>query len=141
MAAAEADFRALVAAVARGWETGDVELALGAFAPDAVYMEPPDEQLFVGHGELRPYFAAVPPGTIMRVDGAWFDEARQSGAIEYTFASGPDDPSADHGVAILELRDGRIAAWREYQTKGPADRDRFLATDGKAWRWHGGNYP
>ncbi len=132
-------FRDLVEAVARGWETGDTEAALASFAPDAVYMEPPDAQLFVGHDQLRPYFAAVPPGTLMQLWHVSFDEATQTGAVEYTFASGADDPSADHGVAIIELHDGLIAAWREYQTKGPADRARFLALDGD-WSWHIGNY-
>jgi ketosteroid isomerase-like protein len=141
MSATAADFERLVSDVAEGWATGDVDRALSAFASDAVYMEPPEEQLFRGHGELRPYFAAVPSGTLMRLHRIWFDEGRQAGAIEYTFAAGPADSTADHGVAVLELRDGRIAHWREYQAKGPADRERFLAVDGKRWRWHGGNYP
>jgi ketosteroid isomerase-like protein len=136
-----AEFRALVEAVARGWETGDADLALGSFAVDAVYMEPPDVQLFVGHDQLRPYFAAVPPGTLMQLHAVMFDAASQTGAVEYTFADGPTDPSADHGVAVIEVRDGRIARWREYQTKGPADREAFLAIEGKAWGWHAGNYP
>jgi ketosteroid isomerase-like protein len=133
-------FRGLVEQVARGWESGEPDAALDAFAADAVYMEPPDAQLFVGHEQLRPYFAAVPAGTLMRLWHVSFDEATQTGAAEYTFASGTDDPSADHGVAIIEVRDGRIASWREYQTKGPVDRRAFLALD-KDWAWHVGNYP
>ena len=136
-----AAFRRLVEQVAMGWETGDVERALAAFTPDAVYMEPPDIQLFVGHDQLRPYFAAVRPGTLMRLAHVSFDEASQTGAAEYTFAAGPDDPNADHGVAVVDVRDGRIARWREYQVKGPADRERFLATDGKDWTWTIETYP
>jgi hypothetical protein len=135
-----ARFRELVEQVARGWETGDVEAALASFTHDAVYMEPPDVQLFVGHAQLRRYFAAVTPGTLMTLWHVSFDEPTQIGAVEYTFASGRDDPAADHGVAILELRAGLIARWREYQTKGPADQRRFVAIDGKNWRWHAGNY-
>jgi uncharacterized protein (TIGR02246 family) len=136
-----AEFRRLVEQVANGWETGDVERALRSFAPDAVYMEPPDIQLYVGHDQLRPYFAAVPPGTVMRLAHVSFDEATQAGAAEYTYASGPDDPDADHGVAVIEVRDGRIARWREYQVKGPADRARFLAVEGKDWSWTIETYP
>jgi ketosteroid isomerase-like protein len=136
-----AAFRGLLEQLAHGWESGDVDEALAAFAPDAVYMEPPDVQLYVGHDQLRPYFAAVRPGTLMRLLHVSFDATTQTGAAEYTFASGPDDPDADHGVAIVEVRDGRIAHWREYQVKGPADRARFLAVEGKEWTWHIGTYP
>ena len=134
-------FRRLVERVATGWETGDVDGALAAFAPDAIYMEPPDIQLYVGHDELRRYFAAVSAGTLMRLAHVSFDEATQTGAAEYTFASGPEDADADHGVAIIEVRDGRIASWREYQVKGPADAERFLAVDGKDWTWTIETYP
>jgi hypothetical protein len=136
-----AAFRGLLERVAHGWETGDVDEALGAFASDAVYMEPPDIQLYMGHEQLRPYFAAVRPGTLMRLWHVSFDEASQTGAAEYTFASGPDDDQADQGVAIIEVRDGLIARWREYQVKGPADRARFLSLEAKEWSWHIGNYP
>lgn len=136
-----AAFRRLVERVATGWETGDVEGALAAFAPDAVYMEPPDIQLYVGHDQLRPYFAAVPAGTLMRLAHVSFDEATQTGAAEYTFASEPEDADADHGVVIIDVRDGRIARWREYQVKGPADWDDFLAVDGKDWTWTIETYP
>jgi len=136
-----AAFRRLVEQVATGWESGDVEGALAAFTPDAIHMEPPDIQLYVGHDQLRPYFAAVPAGTLMRLPHVSFDEATQTGAAEYTFASGPEDADADHGIAVIEVRDGLIARWREYQVKGPADRDRFLAVEGKDWTWTIETYP
>lgn len=136
-----AAFRRLVEQVATGWETGDIEGALSAFAPDAIYTEPPDVQLYIGHDQLRPYFAAVPPGTLMRLAHVSFDEATQTGAAEYTFAAGPGDPDADHGVAVIEVRHGRIARWREYQVKGPADRERFLALEDKDWTWTIDTYP
>jgi ketosteroid isomerase-like protein len=133
-------FRQLMEAVARAWESGDVESGLACFTPDAVYMEPPDIQLFVGHEQLRPYFAAVSPGTFMRWHALWFDAEAQSGAGEYTFGA-EGQPSADNGMCAVTLRDGRIASWREYQVKGSADRREFVATDGKIWQWHAGNYP
>ena len=136
-----AAFRRLVEQVATGWETGDVERALAAFTPDAIYMEPPDIQLYVGRDQLRPYFAAVPAGTLMRLAHVSFDVATQTGAAEYTFASGPEDADADHGVAVIEVRDGRIAQWREYQVKGPANRARFLSLEDKDWTWTIETYP
>jgi hypothetical protein len=42
-------------------------------------------------------------------------------------------------MSVVDVVDGRIRAWREYLVKGPADQERFLATDGKDWRWHIGN--
>jgi hypothetical protein len=111
-----------------------------AFAADAVYMEPPDVQLFIGHEQLRPCFAALEPGTFMRFHNVWFDAERQVGAGEYSFGT-EGKPMADHGVAVMELRAGRIAFWREYQRKGPRPFDRFLAQTGKSWRWSIKNYP
>jgi hypothetical protein len=113
---------------------------LECFTSDAVYMEPPDIQLFVGHDQLRPYFQALRPGTVMAFQHLWFDEERQSGVGEYSFGS-KKAIEADHGVVVVQLREGRIASWREYQRKGPGDFGRFIAPEGKAWRWHIGNYP
>ncbi len=64
------EFRDLMERLARGWSTQDTDLALSCFTPDAVYMEPPDVQLYVGHDQLRPYFAALTPGTYMRFSAA-----------------------------------------------------------------------
>jgi ketosteroid isomerase-like protein len=135
-----AEFRELLERLARAWSTQDTELGLSCFHEDAVYMEPPDLQLFLGHDQLRPYFAALTPGTFMRFEVIAFDETAQVGAGEYTFGS-EEDAIADHGVAVVDVRDGRIAFWREYQRKGPAAFDSFVATEGKSWQWHIGNYP
>ena len=49
--------------------------------------------------------------------------------------------TADHGVAVVDVRDERIAFWREYQRKGPVAFADFFAVEGKTWQWHIGNYP
>jgi ketosteroid isomerase-like protein len=133
------EFRELLERLARAWSTPDTELALSCFTDDAVYMEPPDVQLFVGHEQLRPYFATLTTEQ-MRFHTIAFDEEAQRGAGEFTFGS-EDAAERDHGVAIVEVADGRIAAWREYLRKGPASFDEFTAVDGKTWQWHTGNYP
>lgn len=133
-------FSVLLHRLVRGWSEQESEIALSCFTSDAVYMEPPDIQLFIGHDQLRPYFAALEPGTFMRFHNTWFDAKRQSGADEYSFGH-ISAPEADHGVAIIELRDGRIATWREYQRKGPSRFDMFIAREDKTWQWHIGNYP
>jgi uncharacterized protein YciI len=135
-----AQFRELIQKVERGWTTQDTELALSAFTADAVYMEPPNVQLYRGHAELRPYFGALTAGTFMRFHRVFFDEASQTGGGEYSFGT-EGQKTADHGVAVVEVREGRIAFWREYQRKGPMPFETFLATEGKDWQWTIRNYP
>jgi len=134
-----AEFRELMERLARAWSTQDTELALSCFREDAVYMEPPDIQLYVGHEQLRPYFTALTTET-MEFHTLAFDEASQRGAGEYSFGT-KTASQRDHGVAVVEVADGRIAVWREYQRKGPESFGAFIATEGKTWQWHIGNYP
>jgi ketosteroid isomerase-like protein len=132
------EFEALIQRLADAWAALEAESAVACFTDDAVYMQPPDEQLFLGRDELLAYFAPLEPGTYLRLDNLWFDEGRQRGTVEFTFGVGDQDP-VDHGMSVVDVADGRIRAWREYLVKGPADQERFLATDGKDWRWHIGN--
>lgn len=135
----QAEFEEVMNAVARGWSTQNVDLALSSFTPDAVYLEPPDIQYFRGHAQLRAYFGALQAQHRMEFHHLWFDEKSQSGVGEYTFSYGRD--TADVGVAVVQLRDGKIAFWREYQRKGPRDFNQFIGLENKQWQWHIGNYP
>jgi uncharacterized protein YciI len=76
----------------------------------------------------------------MRFHRVFFDEASQTGGGEYSFGD-TSSKTADHGTAVVELRDGRIAFWREYQRKGPMPFEAFAAVDGKDWQWTIKNYP
>lgn len=134
------DFRALMERLATAWGAQDTEAAIACFTPDAVYMQPPDVQFYTGHDQLRAYFGALKPGTYLHYHQLWFDEITQMGGAEFSFG-GAGKPTADHGVIIVRLREGQIAHWREYVQKGPADFGQFIATEGKAWQWHIGNYP
>jgi ketosteroid isomerase-like protein len=136
----ESAFRELMNRLADGWSRQNTEQALSCFTEDAVYMEPPNIQFYEGHIQLRPYFAALKPGTFMRFHNLWFDESRQVGVGEYSFGES-GATTADHGVVVVELRDGRIAFWREYQQKGPVSFDRFLDKNEKEWKWTIRNYP
>jgi ketosteroid isomerase-like protein len=135
-----ADFRELMERLATAWSTQDTELALSCFTEDAVYMEPPDIQLYLGHEQLRPYFAALTDDTFMEFHTLLLAETGRTGAGEYSFGTAAE-PTADHGVAVVELEEGRISFWREYQRKGPTPFSRFLDREGKTWQWHIGNYP
>jgi len=74
----------------------------------------------------------------MKFHNYWFNESTQSGSAEYTFSYGSD--TSDVGVVVMELENGKIKFWREYQRKGPTDFSTFLDLN-KNWEWHIGNYP
>lgn len=133
-------FLALAQRLADAWMELDADRAVACFTEDAVYMEPPDVQLFVGHDQLRAYFAALTEGTTMELHHVWFDMESQTGALEFSFGS-TEQPTAVHGVAVAVIRDGAIAEWREYQRRGAAPFREFVATEGKDWEWTIANYP
>lgn len=133
-------FDALLERLAAAWGALDAVAAADCFTDDAVYMEPPDVQLFRGREELLAYFSPLVPGTYLTVHRVWFNEDSQSGVAEFTFGV-EGKMSADHGVVVVDLADGKIASWREYPRKGPADFAHFTAADSKTWQWHIGNYP
>ena len=134
------EFEQLMRRVSEGWNRQDTELALSAFTADAVYMEPPDVKLYQRHTQLRPYFAALRKGTSVIWHNLFFNEAAQSGTGECSFGE-QSDKQVDHGVAMVELRGGKIAVWREYQRKDPKSFDDFLRRDDKTWKWTIKTYP
>jgi ketosteroid isomerase-like protein len=133
-------FKALMEQLARAWTEQDTETALACFAETAIYMQPPDKQFYRGHSQLRPYFGALKPGTVMIFHNLWFDEVKQVGVGEFSFGM-QGSPSADHGVTVVEVQDGRIAFWREYLANGPASFSAFISAEGKTWQWTIENYP
>ena len=132
----EAGFTTLMKRLAEAWSMQDTEQGLSCFAEDAIYMQPPEEQLYRGHGDLRKLFAAVKPGTRMELHGLAFDERAQVGFGKFTFGR-VGEAKADHGAVVVELRDGRIGVWREYFKEGPARFSDFIAVEGKKWKWTG----
>ena len=132
-------FKELMATLAAAWSSQDTERGVSCFTPDATYMQPPDQQFFRGSAELRRYFGALEPGTFMTFHNISFDPARQMGFGEFSFGT-RGEPQADHGVAVVEVREGKIASWREYFSKGPADFRVFVAAEGKTWKWNIRNY-
>jgi hypothetical protein len=111
--------------LARTWVENDTPMSLAHFTEDAVYIEPPDLQRYRGHNELRLFFNNLTLGTTMTWHNLWFDESTQCGAGEYSFSLGGWAGEANHGVAIVEMRDGLIATWREYQRRGPVSFESF----------------
>ena len=137
--ATQADFETIMNKVAEGWSTQNTNMALGSFDEDAIYMEPPNIQYYRGHQQLRPYFGELTPEHKMVFHHLWFDEGTQTGAGEFTFSYGKD--IADTGMVMVQLENGKIKFWREYQKKGPANFEDYIAIQPKVWEWHIGNYP
>lgn len=134
------EFELLLHRLADSWADLDNTAAALCFTEDAVYMEPPDVQLFVGRDELTAYFSPLTAGTYLAFHGIWFDEPSQTGAAEFSFGvSGAE--TADHGVVVVGMRHDLIASWREYPRKGPASFTRFTARSDKDWLWNSSNYP
>lgn len=134
------EFPTLLNRLIDAWERQDNTAAASCFTDDAVYMEPPDVQLYQGRDQLTAYFSPLAPGTYFDVHRIWFDAESQSGVVEFTFGVKGAE-LADHGVVVINTRNGLISSWREYPRKGPANFADFITTDGKAWQWHIGNYP
>ncbi|MEO5950882.1 MAG: hypothetical protein ABIQ44_00260, partial [Chloroflexia bacterium] len=111
------------------WADNDTPMSLAHFTEDAVYIEPPDLQRYKGHIELRLFFNDLEVGSMMKWHNLWFDEAAQRGAGEYSFSLGGWENKANHGVAVVEMRDGKIAVWREYQRRGVASFESFVGGD------------
>ncbi len=133
------EFQILMTTVAEGWSTQNTDQALSSFHKDAIYVEPPSSQYFQGHEQLRPFFAQLTAAHKMEFHNLWFNKETQSGVGEYTFSYGRD--TATVGLVAVELENGKIKFWREYQTVGPTDFHQFLAIENKNWQWHIGNWP
>src|SRR5258708_6126741 len=102
------EFKQLMQTVADGWNEGNPSKAVTSFTSDAVYIEPPNKQLFRGHDELFEYFGghSAKPGFMkMKWHNVFLDEENQTGAGEYTFEM---NNVIHHGVAVVELEDGKI---------------------------------
>jgi hypothetical protein len=117
------EFDALMRQIARGWNTGDPDLAARCFAPDIVYVEPPDRQRYVGWAEVRELCGGDAPSPMsMTWHHLLFDEHRQRGAGEYTFRG----QRQYHGLVLVEMRGGLVRRWREYQYVSDMPWDEFV---------------
>ena len=114
-------FVGLMQTIAESWNAGDTERALACFTDDAVYMEPPDEQRYAGRDELYGFFGGADPPPMhlawhhLVVDG-------DVGVAEYTYRG----TRQYHGLVIVQLRDGAISRWREYQVESELPWDEFV---------------
>lgn len=122
--ATQREFETLMNTVASGWNEGDARKAADCYAEDAIYIEPPDKQLYRGREALYEFFRGVKPAPPTRM--VWhhlsFNAESQVGFGEYTFHGN----SRYHGIVVVKLRDGKISRWREYQYKSDRPWEDFV---------------
>jgi ketosteroid isomerase-like protein len=110
--------------VAAGWNAGNARQAADCFSEDAIYLEPPDKQLYRGRAELYEFFGGD-RGTEIPMRMTWhhlaFNEEEQVGFGEYTF----EMHGRYHGIVVVKLEAGMIQYWREYQYPGELEWDEF----------------
>ncbi len=126
----QSSFEALMQRVAAGWNEGDARAAADCFAPDALYSEPPDRQLYSGREALFEFFGGD-DGRTQPMHMHWhhlaYNPETGVGMGEFSFWIGDSDPS--HGVIVVRIYDGLIANWREYYYESELHWEEFTATN------------
>lgn len=121
-----AHFESLLRRVAEGWNEGDARKAADCFAVNAIYIEPPDRQLYRGREALYEFFGGS-SGRASPMRMTWhhllFDPIKQIGMGEYTFAYKGRET---HGIVIVQIAEGKIRRWREYQYRSQMTWDDFV---------------
>jgi ketosteroid isomerase-like protein len=114
------EFVTLMETIAESWNAGDTERGLSCFTDDAVYMEPPDRQRYEGRAELYTFFGGEDPPPMSM---SWHHLLVEGdiGVGEYTYRG----ERQFHGLVIVQLRDGRISRWREYERESPLSFEEF----------------
>ena len=119
------EFESLLHDLADGWNTGNAQKASNLFTEDAIYIEPPDKQLYRGRNELFTFFGGD-SGRAGEMQMTWhhvmFDETKQIGSGEFTFTYG----SSVHGMVIIKVKEGKIYRWREYWYESPLEWEEFV---------------
>lgn len=118
------DFNQLMQTIADGWNEGNARKAAVCFSEDAIYVEPPEKQLYHGRAELYEFFGGD-NGTDLPMKMTWhhlaFNEEEQVGFGEYTFQL----HGCYHGIVVVKIVAGLIKAWREYQYRSELNWEEF----------------
>lgn len=110
------EFKKLINTIAEGWNEGNARKSADCFSEDAIYIEPPDKQVYHGRDELFEFFGGE-NGTDIPMHMTWhhlaFNEEEQVGFGEYSFRMHGNY----HGIVTVKVEEGLIKFWREYQYK------------------------
>lgn len=122
------EFERLMQTVSDGWNEGNARKAADCFSEAAIYVEPPDKQLYHGRAELFEFFGGD-AGTDNPMKMDWhhlaFNEEEQVGFGEYTFQM----HGRYHGIVVVKIESGLIKSWREYQYRTELDWKEFTSED------------
>jgi hypothetical protein len=114
------EFERLMQTVSDSWNQSNPRKAAECFSEDAIYVEPPDKQLYHGRADLYEFFGGD-SGPDMPMKMTWhhlaFNEEEQVGFGEYTF----EMHNRYHGIVVVKLEAGLIQQWREYQYRTGLD--------------------
>jgi ketosteroid isomerase-like protein len=120
------EFEELMQTIAASWNEGDARKAADCFSDDAIYVEPPDKQVYRSRAELYEFFGGD-QGTDLPMQMTWhhlaFNEAEQVGFGEYSFQM----HGKYHGIVTVKVENGLIKFWREYQCRTDLDWDEFTS--------------
>jgi hypothetical protein len=110
--------------IAEGWNEGNARKSADCFNEDAIYIEPPDKQVYHGRNELYEFFGGD-HGPDIPMYMTWhhlaFNEEAQVGFGEYSFRMHGNY----HGIVIVKVENHFIKFWREYQYKTDLNWDEF----------------
>jgi hypothetical protein len=124
-----AQFRDHMQQLADAWNRGNARAAADLFAKGALYSSAPNSEAREGRQALFEWFGGT-HGRPKPMQMVWhhlvFDEETQIGAGEYTFIY----EVRTHGMALIRLRDGKIANWREYEVESPLDWEAMVGKNG-----------
>jgi len=119
-------FNDLRQTIADGSNEGNARTAADCFSQDAIYIEPPEKQLYHGRSELYKFFGGD-TGTDIAMKMTWqhlaFNEEEQIGFGEYTF----EMYRRFYGIVIVKIEIGLIKQWREYQHPTELDWEEYTS--------------
>ena len=120
------EFDQLMQTIADSWNEGNARKAAHCFSEDAIYVEPPDKQLYRGRTQLYEFFGGD-NGTDIPMKMAWhhlaFNEEEQIGFGEYTF----EMHGRYHGIVVVKIESGMVKHWREYQYQTELNWEEFTS--------------
>jgi hypothetical protein len=123
----DGEFFTIMRTVSDGWNEGNASKAADCFTDDAVYMEPPDRQLYAGRKAIYAFFGGPKqpePPMQMKWHHLAFNAQEQVGYGEYTFKGNHQY----HGIVTVVIKAGKIFRWREYQYQSDTAWDNFVGS-------------
>ncbi|MCC7306707.1 MAG: nuclear transport factor 2 family protein [Acidobacteria bacterium] len=116
-----AEFVSLLTKLAEGWTKRDYEGIISRFSENVFYADAMN-YAFSGRASLLAFFRDDDGlEQTCKFHHVVFDERRQLGSAEYTY----DGTYRYHGTVWVEIMDGKIASWREYQHRSDKDWEEF----------------